>query len=574
MVTIVSALPCSFTTPRLAGLNALIAAAYVLLGLAVAHYFAAFGLFPAPIWLPASIALTAALLLGPSAAPGIFVGSFLVNFLLFNPPAWVAAVISLGNAFGPVVGARLMRRFAAPTEAFITLRGLAAFVGCAVLLHAAIVGSIGAVTLAVHEDLGADGLLSIGVTWFLSDAGGMLYLAPTLLLWVSGDQLQAMHRNTLAEGAAVSVATVMVAVLLFTGFGQRGPLMTATPYLLALPIAWVTVRWSLRSAATLFTLIAVIATAGTMAGSGPFNMPGIDTPLAGLGTMVVLCGINMLLISALVQERRSAMAGLSEANRSLEQRIVERTRELEKSRTAAEAASQAKSRFLAAMTHEFRTPLNAIIGFADAIRLGIYGAPSAPRYQEAVGLIESSGRHLLALVDSLLDAAKMEAGTFSVTRERIDLDTIAQETVAMVAPLAAERRVTVERFAGSEVPAVVGDGRAMQQVLLNLLSNAIKFTETGGRVTLVHRVPVEPGAARRAELEVRDTGVGMTAEEITVALQPFGRVNNSLTRADRGGTGLGLPLAKAMTEAQGGAFTITSHPGEGTRIVLSFPAVS
>jgi signal transduction histidine kinase len=364
----------------------------------------------------------------------------------------------------------------------------------------------------------------------------------------------------------VSAVTIVASILLFSDGVVENRIVGAMPYLFALPLAWVTLRWSLRSAATLFTVVITIATAGTIAGAGPFNALGITAPLTALGIMIVLCAINILLIAALVSERRDMLARLALANRELERRVEARTRDLEAARRTAEQANAAKSRFLANVTHELRTPLNGVIGFADALQLGIYGDRPDPRYREAAGLIERSGRHLLALVDALLDMAKIEAGRFELDPTAIDLAALAREVIAVVTPMATERQVTLASELPAGVAPMLGDERAMRQILFNLLSNAIKFTRTEGRVSL----SLSEQAGRIA-LSIADTGVGMDEGQLAIALEPFGRVDNAETHADRSGTGLGLPLSKALTEAQGGTFDVVSAPGRGTIVRMAFP---
>jgi len=547
--------------------NLAVAAAYFLLGLAVARFFAAFGLFPAPIWLPASIALAAAMLGGPRLAPGLFVGSFLANDILFSPPVLVTVAISLTNCLGPILAAWLIRQVAPPDRVFHSLRSLGAFVGFGLLLHGAIVATGGAAAIGLSEGLPAGAIWDIWTTWWLSDAGGALYLAPTILLWATAPPSQASRRE-LIEGAAVSLGTLLVAIALFTRGDLQRQLVGYVPYLLALPLAWVTLRWSLRSAYTLFTLIAIIATIGTVVGVGPFNVLGAEKPLTALGAMVVLCSINALLIAALVAERREAVARLRQTNQELEARVRQRTRELSAARERAEEATRTKSQFLAMMSHDLRTPLNAIIGFADLIRREGYGPLQDKRYPEAAELIGSSGRHLLELVDALLESARAEAGNLQLSMAALEVRPLAEQALAVVRPMGDARGVSVSLGEGPPGLSIHADRRSLRQVLLNLLSNAVKFTPEGGVV----RLELERRGAE-AVIRIRDDGIGMSAEELTLALRPFGRADNAMTRADVTGTGLGLPLARSLTEAQGGRFRIESASAAGTTVELLFPAL-
>jgi signal transduction histidine kinase len=233
----------------------------------------------------------------------------------------------------------------------------------------------------------------------------------------------------------------------------------------------------------------------------------------------------------------------------------------------AEQANIAKSQFLANMSHELRTPLNAIIGFSDMIQAQTFGPVGSPRYLDYLKDISQSGHHLLRIINDILDLSKIEAGRASVhDEEEFPLAAAIEATTRMMRPLAERERVALEAPASATGLRLVAVERMVCQILINLLSNAVKFTPAGGRVSL--------SAARTPEggllLAVTDSGVGMAPNEIKVALTPFGQVSNALSRKHTG-TGLGLPLAKAMMELHGGTLRIASAPGQGTTVSLYFP---
>ena len=240
-------------------------------------------------------------------------------------------------------------------------------------------------------------------------------------------------------------------------------------------------------------------------------------------------------------------------------------RDLAEAKFAAEEANLAKSRFLAGMSHELRTPLNAIIGFSDVIRQKTFGPLSPPRYADYIDDIHRSGEHLLSLINDVLDMAKVEAGKFELSRESLDLGSLAERALTLVAPQAASGGIRLVRDIAPGL-AVTADDRAMRQVLVNLLSNAVKFTEAGGRVCLfAHRLD-DGGMA----LGVEDSGVGMSKEGLATALEPFGQVQGTMMVAGNG-TGLGLPIAKSLVETHGARFCIETAPGKGTRVWSEFP---
>ncbi|MCM0020727.1 MAG: ATP-binding protein [Tagaea sp.] len=232
----------------------------------------------------------------------------------------------------------------------------------------------------------------------------------------------------------------------------------------------------------------------------------------------------------------------------------------------ARGAARMKSKFLANVSHELRTPLNAIIGFSEMMAGATLG-PIPPRYREYAGDILASGRQLLDLINDLLDMAKIEAGEMRADPCEIDVETALYSAQRQMRDLAARAGVTLSVDSTGVPPIVVADPRHFRQMLLNLLSNAIKFTGQGGDVALF--AATDPSGA--AVVGVRDTGIGMDAAGVELALRPFGQVANALTRA-HDGTGLGLPIVKALAELNGAEFRIDSAPGKGTRATLRFPA--
>ncbi|MBT5414052.1 MAG: hypothetical protein HOK81_05575 [Rhodospirillaceae bacterium] len=514
--------------------NLVVAALYVACGLAVARFFSAYGLFPAPIWLPASIALGAAMLGGVRVAPGIFIGSFIDNYVLFDPPLHMAAMISFGNAAGPVAGALLIACFARARDPFGSLRDLLAFLGFGVATHAAITATTGTLALRLAVGLPLDQIGPTWSLWWVSDAGGTLYFAPALLLWLM-NMPRAGHRGEMTEGVVVSLLTLFATLTVFTDGPWQHFVRMEMPFILTLPLAWLTLRFSLRSAYTLFTAVVMIATAGTVAGGGPFNMAHLERPLTALGVLLVLLSSNMLLIAALLSEQRRAIQ-----------------------------ASRAKSSFLARMSHELRTPLNAILGFSEAIGSALHGPPGHPKYTEYAGHIQDSGRHLLSLINDLLDLARIEAGRVDFALTEVDLHQAGEEAIGTFEGPGGTAGVTflVEGRPGGAIARA--DVRAVRQILLNLLSNAVKFSPPGGRVTVA-----TAGGDGSVAITVSDEGAGMAEEELATALELFGRIKGE--RGDEDGTGLGLPIAKALAEAQGGALAIASRKGRGTAVTVTLP---
>jgi signal transduction histidine kinase len=248
-------------------------------------------------------------------------------------------------------------------------------------------------------------------------------------------------------------------------------------------------------------------------------------------------------------------------------RLRHRTRELQLARDEAVKSSEAKTRFLANMSHELRTPLNAVIGFAEIIQNEAVGPIGEPRYRDYAKDIHDSAAHLLEVINDILDVAKAEAGKLDLDEDLVDLSPFTLKTVRLLDTRAGEGDVSMEAAIDDATPFLIADPRRLRQILLNLLSNAIKFTKPGGTV----RVEVSPREDGGLDLSVADTGVGMSDNEVEMALAPFSQIDNSFSRHAEG-TGLGLPLTKHLVELHGGEFRLTSEKNVGTRITASFPA--
>ena len=235
----------------------------------------------------------------------------------------------------------------------------------------------------------------------------------------------------------------------------------------------------------------------------------------------------------------------------------------------AELANRAKSDFLANMSHELRTPLNAIIGFSEAVSSELLGPVPDKKQLEYIKDIHSSGLLLLSIINDVLDMSKIEAGKLELAREQVAVQPLIREAVRMVSERARTHNLALAIQVPDEQISVWGDERAIKQIMLNLLSNAVKFSHDGGRVDI--RAWLDDAAD--LVLEVEDYGIGMAESEIARALEPFGQAKPAVTKA-HGGTGLGLPIAKGLTDAHGGVLVVNSSPGRGTRVRILLPQQS
>lgn len=259
-------------------------------------------------------------------------------------------------------------------------------------------------------------------------------------------------------------------------------------------------------------------------------------------------------------------AGIGAFEADLSER-VKAEEALRQAKEGAELASRAKTEFLAHMSHELRTPLNSIIGFSDMLLSEVYGPLGVSRYWEYARDINESGRHLLDIINDILDVAKIEAGTLDIAAETIDVAQTVRNCLTMMRERAARAGVLLDGTVPFDLPSLSADARRMRQILLNLLSNAIKFTKPHGQVEVVAALDAEG----RIAFQVKDDGIGIAPADIEKVLQPFGQVRQGASRTHEG-TGLGLALVKSLTELHGGTLSIDSTLGLGTTVTVRFPA--
>ncbi|WP_293474600.1 ATP-binding protein [Phenylobacterium sp.] len=294
-----------------------------------------------------------------------------------------------------------------------------------------------------------------------------------------------------------------------------------------------------------------------------------ERPTSDGGLVVTAADITVLKTQE--EARRIKEEELRRAVTNLElsqEQLSELARKYEAEKIRAEAANQAKSDFLANMSHELRTPLNAINGFSEIMSGELFGPLGDARYRDYSKDILSSGQHLLALINDILDMAKIEAGKLNLRFEPICVEEIAEDAIRLVRNRAESAGLALA-LDFVDLPDVEADHRAVKQILLNLLSNAIKFTPRGGKITVAAELRDDP-LGQRVKISVHDTGIGISAQDLERLARPFEQVESQHSKTTQG-TGLGLALTKSLVEMHGGLLDLKSAPGQGTTASFALP---
>jgi signal transduction histidine kinase len=289
--------------------------------------------------------------------------------------------------------------------------------------------------------------------------------------------------------------------------------------------------------------------------------------ITGIGTILLFSLAASMVLRRQVNLRTRE---LREINEQMEQKIIERTESLNHARERAQESDRLKSIFLATMSHELRTPLNSIIGFTGIMLQGLAG-PLNNEQQKQMNMVKTSARHLLALINDVLDISKIEAGQFQLANETFTVMPSIMRVLNLTAPLAGEKQLSLN-LENSNLPGgltITADTRRFEQILLNLLNNAVKFTDSGS-VTLSCRLADTESGGKEVIIDVIDTGIGISQQDLGKLFTPFHQVSTGLNRKHEG-TGLGLSISRKLAVMMGGSITVSSVPGQGSTFTLTLP---
>ncbi|HEV8578768.1 MAG TPA: MASE1 domain-containing protein [Thermoanaerobaculia bacterium] len=483
------------------------------------------------LWAPTGIALAAVLLFGLRAVPGILIGAFLVNFTIGGPAAGAAGVAA-GNTLEAAVGAWLLRR-AGFRVSLERVRDVLLLLGLGVVAGPAISAAIGVASLTASGQISGDlNPLNLASYWWLGDAMGALLVTPVILTWARLPRPWSIRRERLLE--VILLVTGFLVVSDFTlGTWTTNPILHPPLAFTLFPfLAWAGIRFGPRGAATATLLAAAISIWATLEGRAPFARGTLEERLMFHHTYMALASITSLLLAAVFAE--------------------------------AQAASEAKDRFLASLSHELRTPLTPVLAVVSALE----GDERVhPNLRRPLDLVRRNVELEARLIDDLLDLTRIVRGKLELRPEVIDARRVIEHTVEICCRGETAGGLWVVTDLAAEDHRIWADPSRLTQVLWNLLSNAVKFTPAGGTITVRSW-----NEGDRLVLQVSDTGVGIDPGALP---QVFDAFEQGRARSPRGvgGLGLGLAISKAIVELHGGRLTAESRGrGQGATFTVSLPS--
>jgi len=549
--------------------------------IAIAYFFSSWfasntifsTLGPSPVW-PGS-GLNAGLLLafGRSRWLGMFGGILIYNlhrnwFKVLLP----AIGASIGSTIGTLITVSLILKFTNTRYPFLKVRHVVTFALCAIFSGTVLqtITGVGIYTLTRRYD-GANFITNFLLPWWIGDSVGVLIFAALALTWLRAEAKQQIKVAKSYFSWEILVAFLSIIVVAYFSFYEAQPL----EYLLLPPLLWSAFRFEHRLTALLVMFVSMTASIATANKFGVFYkaMTTGDSLLL-LQIFMGVIAVTTLITLAIVHENNQANLNLQRINAELEQRVIERTCDLQQSEAnalelaaKAEAASQAKSTFIANMSHELRSPLNAVIGFSQ---LMMRTSNLSLEHYENASIIHRSGEYLLTLINNILDLSKIEAGKTTLNISNFDLEHLLNDIEDMLQLRATDAGLTLIFEQSSDLPRYIRtDATKLRQVLINLLGNAIKFTNHGSiylGVTLDQTV----NDLYILNFKIRDTGVGIASEELGKLFTSFNQAKAG--REKQEGTGLGLAISRQFVQMMGGDIVVRSELNKGTEFHFQIQA--
>jgi signal transduction histidine kinase len=519
------------------------------------------------VWPPTGFALAAIVLWGYRTWPAIFLAAIIANATAAGSIG-TAISIATGNSLEALVGAALINVWSNGRDTFSTPNTVAKFAAICLVFATPISATVGITSLAIAGYAEWANFANIWLTWWLGDMISALVVTPVVVLCALSDA-RAFRRSELTETAAVIFLAVAVGFIAFNPLFKQSQHPDALGFLAVLPLLWAALRCGPRDTAVASFILAGFSIWGTFSGAGPFAAASLNDLLLFVLVFLVTVSVPSLALSADVAMRKTIEENLHRTNTELDRRVEMRSAELAAANQALRDESRHKSQFLANMSHELRTPLNSIIGLTDMMvsNAARFGTEKA---LEPLRRVLSAGRHLLALINDILDLSKIEAGRMELNLASFLLAPVIAEVVKTIEPLAAKNGNQFAVHCDGEIETIRADQMRLRQALLNLMSNANKFTERGTITIDAHHRQENGGDW--ITLAVKDTGIGMTPEQMGKLFQDFSQADSSTTRK-YGGTGLGLAISRRFCQMMGGDITVESEVGRGSTFTIRLPRI-